>query len=65
MEIFKAGRRTYIAIPKAYTSPQMAMTKANEHFKTKIENLEVVTGMIRRGILYVGNTGTYWVIRRK
>ena len=65
MEIFKAGRRTYIAIPKAYTSPQMAMTKANEHFKTKTENLEVCTGMIRRGILYVGNTGTYWVVRRK
>ena len=65
MEIFKAGRRIYIAIPKAYTSAETALKKANEHFKVRKDELEVVTGMIRRGILYVGKTGTYWVVRRK
>lgn len=65
MEIYKAGRKTYIAIPKENITAETALTKANEHFKTRTNNLEVISGMVRKGILYAGKTGTFWVIRRK
>ena len=65
MDIFKNGCRTYVVLSKALTRAQ-ALTKANEHFKAKVTQLEIQSGkMIDDETIKLGKTGTFWVVSRK
>ena len=64
-EIFKAGRKTFIAVSKAQGDKETAISIANNHFKIKREMLEVDSGRIKGKVLFFDEDGAYWVVSRR
>lgn len=63
--LFKNGNRSFYVISKK-TSREKALKIANEHFKTKISNLEVRTGkMLDEETVKIGCKGDLWIISRR
>lgn len=57
MELFKLGRKTYIAFPLK-TPVSEAITRANEHFRTRTDLLDVHTGRKdKKGLWIYGRDG--------
>ena len=64
--IFKNGMRSFFVIAKAAGTQKEALRKANEHFKTKMENLEIQSGkMLDAETVKIGCKGDQWIISRK
>lgn len=55
--------RTVVTVPKTETKDE-AIRIANEHFKTKKDNLVVNEGRTRGDMLTIGVKGKVWVISR-
>ena len=64
-EIYKAGHRSFVAVAKANGNKTKAVSIANEHFKTRVERLDVTQGAIKGNTLFLDEDGAYWVVFRK
>lgn len=69
MEIYKLGRKAFVALPmKSYTA-EKAISKANEHFKVKRELLEIHEGRTSGGGLWIDGfknlKNNVWVVTRR
>ena len=65
MEIFKNGNKTYVVMPKSLTRDK-ALKEANNHFKTKKENLVIESGKMKDAeTVEIGKKGYLWVVSRK
>lgn len=64
MNIYKAGRKTFVVISKSFPN-ERAITIANQHFRTKRSNLVVQSGRISGDDLYLSKTGTVWAVSKK
>ena len=73
MEIFKIGRRTFIAIPKIKGTKEEAteaIRTANKFFKVKLKNLIAESGEIDGEYLHIfypnqRKKGTVWVVSKR
>lgn len=68
MEIYKneINGKTYVTVNKEHTRAE-ALKIANNHFKTKKDNLIIQSGMTNKNkdMLSVGVRGNVWVISRR
>ena len=63
--VFKAGKRTFVAVAKANGNKDKAISIANQHFKRSREFLDVTEGIIKGNTLFLDQAGAYWVVFRK
>ena len=64
MNIYKAGRKTFVVISKSFPKDE-AISIANRHFKTKRSNLVVQMGKLSGDNLFIEKTGSVWAISKK
>lgn len=66
-EVYKTdNNRSMVAIDKKYTKEQ-ALRIANEHFKAKLESLQIETGRTlgEEDLIFPKKSGDVWVVFRR
>lgn len=63
--IFKAENRSFFVVSKR-ASKEQALTIANNHYRTKVSDLEIQSGkMIDDKTVKIGCKGDLWVVSRR
>lgn len=60
--VFKAGKKTFVAVAKANGDKEKAKSIANQHFKRSKFHLDVTEGIIKGNTLFIDQSGAYWVV---
>ena len=60
--VFKAGKKTFVAVAKANGDKEKAKSIANQHFKRSTDKLDVTEGIIKGNTLFIDQSGAYWVV---